>query len=159
MEASLADPVELIAVLHLDDVDLLLVADLDELHDGLLDEAVVDHLALAVLLYLDENSGPQSAQILMEYFVAVHGKGALGQRLVASALQVESFEVLHDLADGIGEDSEFPPLIHILDEERIGATSLRLESLLNHGYHLRDLLFVHLVQVLRHGLLVGEFLD
>ena len=102
MEVSLADPVELIAVLHLDDVDLLLVADLDELHDGLLDEAVVDLLALAVLLYLDEDGGPQSAEMLLEYFVAVHGKGGLGQRLVYT-LQVESVEVLKDPADGVGE--------------------------------------------------------
>ena len=93
MEVLLAGPEELVAVLRLGNVDLLLVADLDELHNGLLDEVVVDHLALAVLLYLDKNGGPQSFEMLLEYFVAVQSKGALGQRMAALVLHVESFEV------------------------------------------------------------------
>jgi hypothetical protein len=94
MEVLLTGPEEFVSVLRLGNVDLLLEADLDELHNGLLDEVVVDHLALAVLLYLGKNGGSQSVDMLLEYFVAVQGKGALGQRIAALVLHVVSFEVL-----------------------------------------------------------------
>lgn len=147
-EASLADPVELVAVLHLLDVDFLLVANVDELHDGLLNQALVHHLALPVFFDLNQNCASETIEVLAEDLVTVHAECGLSERLVALVLEMEAVEVLHDLADGISEQREFTPLVNVLNQKRVCVADSQLQRLFDHNQHFVDLLLVHLVKVL-----------
>ena len=89
------------------------------MHDGLLDQTLVHHFSLAVFFDLDQDGISEPLEALAKDPVAIHAESGLGQRLVALILEMEAVQVLHDLADGVREESELTPLVYILNQECI----------------------------------------